>query len=199
MLILDYMMSPINGDKVVEKVREFNDHIYILLLTGHKDMAPPLETIKALEIQGYSEKTDRFDQLILLIESGIKSIKQMRTIRKFRDGLNKILEAVPKIYQLQPIGSILEGILIEVMYFVNSENAFILVDSTGRRAQHTQQHLQRDRTVQQEHRRFYGDAGSGPHGTRRLRQNDEPDRPGGHGRDLSAHQRVQADHRCHLY
>ncbi len=55
---------------------------------------------------------------------------QMRTIKRFQDGLNKILEAVPKIYQLQPIGSILEGILIEVMYFVNSENAFILVDST---------------------------------------------------------------------
>ena len=44
--------------------------------------------------------------------------------------MNKILEAVPKIYQLQPIGSILGGILVEVMYFVDSKNAFILVDST---------------------------------------------------------------------
>ena len=44
-LILDYMMQPINGDKVVERIREFNTDLYILLLTGHKDMAPPLETI----------------------------------------------------------------------------------------------------------------------------------------------------------
>lgn len=130
LLILDYMMTPINGDKVVEKIREFNDELYILLLTGHKDLAPPLETIKALDIQGYCEKNDRFDQLILLVESAIKSIKQMRTITKVKDGLNKILEAVPKIYQLQPIGNILEGILIEVMHFVNSSDAFILVDST---------------------------------------------------------------------
>jgi len=130
LLILDFMMEPINGDKVVAKIREFNDELYILLLTGHKDLAPPLETIRALEIQGYCEKNDKFDQLILLVESAIKSIIQMRTIRKFQYGLNKILEAVPKIYQLQPIGNILEGILIEVMYFVNSESAFILVDNT---------------------------------------------------------------------
>jgi len=130
LLILDYMMEPINGDKVVAKIREFNTELYILLLTGHKDMAPPLETIKALEIQGYCEKSDKFDQLILLVESAVKCIMQVRTIKRFQDGLNKILEAVPKIYQLQPIGSILEGILIEVMTFVNSENAFILVDST---------------------------------------------------------------------
>jgi len=130
LLILDYLMNPIHGDKVVEKIREFNTDLYILLLTGHKDLAPPLETIKALEIQGYCEKSDRFDQLLLLVESGIKSISQMRTIKKFKDGLNKILLAVPKIYQLQPIGSILEDILSQIMPLVNSENAFILVDDT---------------------------------------------------------------------
>ncbi len=129
MLILDYMMSPINGDKVVEKIREFNNDLYILLLTGHKDMAPPLETIKKLDIQGYCEKNDKFDQLILLVESAIKSIIQKKTIMRYTSGLNKILEAVPKIYQLQPIGSILEGILIGVMTLVNSKNAFILVDN----------------------------------------------------------------------
>ena len=129
MLILDYMMQPINGDKVVEKIREFDSDLYILLLTGHKDMAPPLETIKALDIQGYCEKNDKFDQLILLVESAIKSIIQKRTIINYKEGLNKILDAVPKIYQLQPIGSILEEILTEAMRLVRSKNAFVLVDN----------------------------------------------------------------------
>jgi len=69
MLILDYIMSPIHGDEVVAKIREFKTKRtkghYILLLTGHKDLAPPLETIKALDIQGYCEKGDKFDQLLL--------------------------------------------------------------------------------------------------------------------------------------
>ncbi len=128
MIVLDYIMQPLHGDKVVEKIREFNEDIYILLLTGHKDLAPPLETIKKLAIQGYCEKSDKFDQLILLIESGIKSISQIRTIRRFQMGLNRILQTVPKIYQLQSIDSILEEILKGIMPLVNSEDAFILVD-----------------------------------------------------------------------
>ncbi|MPN34347.1 hypothetical protein SDC9_181840 [bioreactor metagenome] len=53
----------------------------------------------------------------------------MRTIKKFRDGLNNILGAVPKIYQLQPIGNILEEILERILPLLNSEDAFILVDN----------------------------------------------------------------------
>jgi putative nucleotidyltransferase with HDIG domain len=129
MLILDYLMDVMHGDEVVEKIREFNRDLYILLLTGHKDIAPPLETLRTLEIQGYCEKSDKFDQLTLLVESGIKSISQMRRIKKFEDGLNKILRAVPKIYQLKPIGNILEEILMGIMPLVNSHNAFILDDA----------------------------------------------------------------------
>jgi putative nucleotidyltransferase with HDIG domain len=128
LLILDFLMHPMHGDEVVEQIRKFNKELYILLLTGHRDLAPPLETIKELDIQGYCEKSDKFDQLILLVESGIKSISMLKTIKKFQEGLNKILQAVPKIYQLQPLGSILEEILTEIMPLVNSENAFILVD-----------------------------------------------------------------------
>ena len=53
LMILDFLMYPIHGDKVVQTIREFNSELYILLLTGHKDLAPPLETIKALDILGY--------------------------------------------------------------------------------------------------------------------------------------------------
>ncbi|MFZ5975271.1 MAG: HD domain-containing phosphohydrolase [Bacillota bacterium] len=128
LLILDYFMQPLHGDAVVEMIRKTNKELYILLLTGHKDLAPPLSTIKALDIQAYCEKSDRLDQLLLLVESGIKSIAQMRTIQKFRDGLNSILGAVPKIYQLQPIGNILEEILQQILPLVNSKDAFILID-----------------------------------------------------------------------
>lgn len=128
LLVLDYLMHPLHGDEVVERIRHFNKELYILLLTGYRDLAPPLETIRALDIQGYCEKSDKFDQLILLVESGIKSISMLRMIKKFQEGLNKILQAVPKIYQLQPLGNILEEILSEIMPLVNSEHAFILID-----------------------------------------------------------------------
>lgn len=81
-MLLDFLMTPICGDQVVEQIRRFDRDIFIILLTGHKSMAPPIKTIRALDIQGYYEKSDRFDQLEMLVESCVKSIRQMRQIRQ---------------------------------------------------------------------------------------------------------------------
>ena len=61
LMILDFIMTPFHGDQVVEEIRKFNKDLYILLLTGHKDLAPPLDTIRRLDIQGYCEKSDKLD------------------------------------------------------------------------------------------------------------------------------------------
>ena len=98
LMILDFIMTPFHGDQVVEEIRKFNKELYILLLTGHKDLAPPLETIKRLDIQGYCEKSDKFDQLLLLIESGIKSIEQMHEIKKINEQLKDTYEKLEQAY-----------------------------------------------------------------------------------------------------
>ena len=98
LMILDFIMTPFHGDQVVEEIRKFNKELYILLLTGHKDLAPPLETIKRLDIQGYCEKSDKFDQLLLLIESGIKSIEQMNEIKKINHELQNTYDMLEKSY-----------------------------------------------------------------------------------------------------
>ena len=98
LMILDFIMTPIHGDKVVEEIRKFNKELYILLLTGHKDLAPPLETIRRLDIQGYCEKSDRFDQLLLLIESGVKAINQMKMIKVINGELREANFKLEKAY-----------------------------------------------------------------------------------------------------
>ena len=98
LMLLDFIMSPVHGDKVVEEIRKFNQDLYILLLTGHKDLAPPLETIRKLSIQGYCEKSDKFDQLLLLIESAVKSIEQMNVIKKINSELKESEEKLKTAY-----------------------------------------------------------------------------------------------------
>lgn len=98
LMLLDYIMTPFHGDHVVEEIRKFNKDLYILLLTGHKDLAPPLETIRKLDIQGYCEKSDKFDQLLLLIESGLKSVEQMNMIKKINVELSDSKELLEKSY-----------------------------------------------------------------------------------------------------
>ena len=98
LMLLDFIMTPFHGDQVVEEIRKFDKELYILLLTGHKDIAPPLETIKRLDIQGYCEKSDKFDQLLLLIESAIKSIDQMHEIKRINDELVETNQKLEKAY-----------------------------------------------------------------------------------------------------
>ena len=98
LMLLDFIMTPLHGDQVVEEIRKFNKELYILLLTGHKDLAPPLETIKRLDIQGYCEKSDKFDQLLLLVESGIKAISQMNLIREINLELKETYAELEKAY-----------------------------------------------------------------------------------------------------
>lgn len=98
LMLLDFMMTPLHGDEVVEEIRKFNKELYILLLTGHKDLAPPLDTIKRLDIQGYCEKSDKFDQLLLLIESAIKSVKQMDEIKRINEKLEDSKEQLEQAY-----------------------------------------------------------------------------------------------------
>lgn len=88
-LIVNYLMSPVNGDRVVEIVREFNNEIYIIMMSSHKDLIPTIDTMINLDIQSYFEKSSRFDQLILAIESGIKYTEQLKKISKMSNQLEQ--------------------------------------------------------------------------------------------------------------
>ena len=75
-LLVNYLMSPVSGDRIVELVREFDKEIYIILMSMHRDLAPSIETMQNLDIQAYFEKSSRFDQLIMFIQTGIKYIEE---------------------------------------------------------------------------------------------------------------------------
>lgn len=128
LLIMDDRIEPLRGDELVAEIRKFNREIYILFFAGPKEEASPLETIRALDIQGYCGKSDGFDGLLLAVECAVKSIARLRKVQKFRDGLGRILEMVPKIWQAESLEITLEEILRGVLQLVNSKNAFVLMD-----------------------------------------------------------------------
>lgn len=98
LMILDFAMPQINGDKVVEEIRKFNKELYILLFTEHKELLSSINIIKQLDIQGYCEKEDNFDQLFLLIQYGIKSVAQMNLTKSINSELQESKEMLEKAY-----------------------------------------------------------------------------------------------------
>lgn len=127
-LLLDFLMSPICGDEVVRQIRAFDTELFIILLTGHKSMAPPIKTIRELDIQGYYEKSNRFSELELLIETCVKSISQMRTIRHYRDGLRKILEQVPVLNDQKTLAEALKMVTEQSRDLLSCEDLFVYYD-----------------------------------------------------------------------
>lgn len=81
-LVVNYLMPMIRGDEIVKLVREFDKEIYIILMSAHKDLAPSIDIMRSLDIQAFFEKGARFDDLILLIESGYKYVEQMNEIKQ---------------------------------------------------------------------------------------------------------------------
>ncbi len=96
-LIINYLMAPVTGDKVVELVREFNKEIYIILMSMHKDLTPSIESMQNLDIQAYFEKSSRFDQLIIFIQTGIKYIEQLNKIKNMQLQMEQYLLDFAKI------------------------------------------------------------------------------------------------------
>ncbi|MEG0872749.1 MAG: HD domain-containing protein [Clostridia bacterium] len=96
-LLVNYLMTPVNGDRIIELVREFNKEIYIILMSMHRDLAPSIETMQTLDIQAYFEKSSRFDQLIMFIQSGIKYTEQLKKIRNMDMKLEQYLADFAKI------------------------------------------------------------------------------------------------------
>ena len=65
------------------------------------------------------KKSDKFDQLELLVESCVKSIRQMQTIRRYRDGLNEVLNDVTTLYQDQNPQQLIAAIVGQVRSFMS--------------------------------------------------------------------------------
>jgi signal transduction histidine kinase/FixJ family two-component response regulator len=130
-LILDFLLEKTTGKKVVEYIRKFNTELYILLLTGYKDMAPPLETLQHLDIQGYCEKGSKFNQLIILVESAVKAINLSRKLLKFHDGMKLILDSAPRMYKLRPVNDVVEDIFQQLLQITESNNGFLIISTVN--------------------------------------------------------------------
>ena len=86
-LIFDYTTSLQYERNIIEEIRDIDNDLYILLLTNNNHITPSYDFIKKFNIQGYCEKWNDFNQLILLIESGINYVNQLNRIKDINNNL----------------------------------------------------------------------------------------------------------------
>ena len=77
LLLVDYFMPLMNGEELIWAVRERDRLIQIVLQTGYAGEKPPREMLSRLAIQGYHDKTDGPDRLLLWVDVAFKAYDQL--------------------------------------------------------------------------------------------------------------------------
>ena len=100
-ILLDYYMPELTGEDVVNKIREFNDRVIIILQTGFAGQQPPEETLKRLNIQNYHDKSDGVEKLLLQVTAAVRIFNQQNLIELSR-------------YRINAMGKLVKGIAEEL-------------------------------------------------------------------------------------
>ncbi len=76
-LLVDYFMPVMNGEELIAGVRDRDQLIQIVLQTGYAGEKPPREMLGRLAIQGYHDKSDGPDRLLLWVDAALKAYDQL--------------------------------------------------------------------------------------------------------------------------
>jgi diguanylate cyclase (GGDEF)-like protein len=131
LLLLDYYMPGMTGEEVVTQLRQFNPYIQVILQTGYASEQPPRELLQRLDIQGYYEKSEGPEKLLLWVDVGLKSAYTLQLLNKSRQGLRFILDVTPDLHKIQPLEELLQGILWQVSGLLGVVNSFLAVLPSG--------------------------------------------------------------------
>src|SRR5262252_6280126 len=125
LLLLDYYMPGMTGEQVVTELRRWNPYVQVILQTGYASEQPPRELLRRLDIQGYYDKSEGPDKLLLWTEVGLKAAYSIQLLNKSRQGLRYVLEVTPELHKLQSLTELLRGILLQVTGLLGAANSFL--------------------------------------------------------------------------
>jgi signal transduction histidine kinase len=75
--LVDYFMPVMSGEELIRRVRERDALVQIVLQTGYAGEKPPREMLRRLAIQGYHDKSDGPDRLLLWVDVALKAYDQL--------------------------------------------------------------------------------------------------------------------------
>ncbi len=96
----------------------------ILASSGPPDQLVSLYS-ETHDVFAYFDKEHGSDGLLLSVKAALTSARHLGSIRRTRQGLKQILEAVPELHQVQSLDHVLEKILERIELLVGGQSAFV--------------------------------------------------------------------------
>ena len=131
LVLLDYYMEGGTGADVVREVRTFDEHLQVLLVTGYAAEQPGRKLMRELDIQGYHNKSDGAERLLVLVDGALKHFRAIDQLNTQRGYLQRILEAAPLVNRLQPAPELLRAALQQFSAIVGGGDGFIAASNNG--------------------------------------------------------------------
>jgi diguanylate cyclase (GGDEF)-like protein len=131
LVLLDYYMPGMTGEQTLIELRAFNPVVQVILQTGYASEQPPRELLRRLDIQGYYDKAEGPEKLLLWTDVGLKAAFHVQSLTKSRQGLQYILDITPDLHKIQPLRDLLQGILLQVTGLLGVMDSFLAVIDLG--------------------------------------------------------------------
>ncbi len=131
--LLDVVMETNHaGLDVVKIIREElnNDLIRIILRTGQPGSAPEEEVIVKYRINDYKEKTELTSKkLFSTIVTAIRSYQDLSTIKKSKEGLEKVIDSTKSISEERTLETFAGCVLTQLISILNFNNDSLVVNN----------------------------------------------------------------------
>ncbi len=121
-VVLDYFMPGMTGEQFVERLRQTDPVTQVVLHTGYAGEFPGRELLSRLDIQGYVDKSEGPEQLLLWVAVAVKAALAGRQLRRSQQALQGVLLACERLHSCGSVSRLYDRIL---------EEATRLVDATG--------------------------------------------------------------------
>lgn len=124
-ILLDVVMEEEDsGLKVAKFIREElkNQRIRIILRTGQPGSAPEKDVINNYEINDYKEKTElTFQKLYTCVLSSLRSYRDLKTIEKSKENLEKIIIAGRNLFMERSLENFTSAVLKHMSYLLKMQ------------------------------------------------------------------------------
>jgi signal transduction histidine kinase len=82
LIIVDFFMPRMTGGELVRQIRTFDPYVQIILQTGYAGEKPPRLMLEELDIQGYHDKGEEPDRLLIWVHVGLKTYRLVSALRE---------------------------------------------------------------------------------------------------------------------
>jgi len=134
-VLLDVVMeTDHSGLDLVKWIREelHNSLVRIILRTGQPGAAPEKQVIIEYEINDYKAKTELTSiKLFTALTSAIRAWRDLKTIKRSKEGFQKIIHASAELFSARAFGHFIEGVLTQLTSLLYFDDESMYLKSEG--------------------------------------------------------------------